>query len=148
MVTCSVEEDGVPCDGISYCRTMCRKHYKRWYKWGDPLKTAGFTERGTPMAFLQDVASMDIAEECVLWPYGCNSKGYPLVSVEGRHKSAGQVVLRLVGADQPSPHHDALHSCDNPKCVAWWHLRWGTQTENTDDARRRGVMSNQHGPWS
>lgn len=30
------------------------------------------------------------------------------------------------------------HTCDNPRCINWYHLLAGTQVENMADMRRRG----------
>lgn len=37
QTTCSVVEDGTRCDRVRYGHGLCSKHWKRWYKHGDPL---------------------------------------------------------------------------------------------------------------
>lgn len=36
------------------------------------------------------------------------------------------------------PSHIAMHTCDNPRCVLWAHLREGTDADNLADMRAKG----------
>lgn len=75
--------------------------------------------------------------KCRDWPWLVNNKGYATITWEGRQAKVGHLVLELSGRPRPEGAMQ-LHSCDNPRCVAPWHLRWGTAQENVADAIARG----------
>jgi hypothetical protein len=141
MADCSIES----CDKIAYCRGWCKAHYTHWQRHGYPATTNPRIPMGTAQDFVRQAAVAEREDACLLWPYG-TARGRPMVSVGGPvMRYVGQVVLELRGQPRPSLSHGALHHCDNPLCVAWWHLYWGTQVDNGRDmiARKRGA--NQHG---
>ncbi len=79
-------------------------------------------------------------DECVLWPFVTDSKGYGRLQIERCVVRATHVSLELSGLPRPLPPYDlALHSCDVPRCVNPAHLRWGTEADNIADkvSRRR-----------
>jgi hypothetical protein len=87
--------------------------------------------------WLRDLATGPQGVECVDWPWSSNQKGYGVLG----QQRATHLVLEYASRDRPAPPRDqALHSCDRPICVAPWHLRWGTQAENTQEARDRGLL--------
>ncbi len=51
-----------------------------------------------------------------------------------------RLVLRLHDGKEFVRGLQALHSCDVRNCCNVEHLRWGTATENSDDARERGRL--------
>lgn len=50
----------------------------------------------------------------------------------GDDRSASRAVLEMF-IGRPLGDEYALHSCDNKRCVNWWHLRPGTHEENMKD---------------
>lgn len=90
-------------------------------------------------AWLAEVAEREPTGECIDWPWGTNSYGYGRIAVDGVQRLVTHIVLEAVGLPRPpAPADRALHSCDRPLCVAPWHLRWGTQRQNAEDAISRG----------
>lgn len=102
-------------------------------------RLADFT-RSERIIWVRAVATSDQrGRRCIEWPWAKNNKGYGVIGWNGQRK-AGHVILELSGRERPSPAHHQLHSCDNPGCVAPWHLRWGTNAENVADAVSRGRL--------
>lgn len=52
-----------------------------------------------------------------------------------------RLVCHTFNGDPPSPKHRVLHSDGNPANNQSGNLRWGTQTDNLEDARRHGTMA-------
>ena len=73
---------------------------------------------------------------CIHWTGPRNDKGYGVIHVAGRKQSAHRYSYELQKG--PLGGLNALHSCDNPRCVNIKHLRPGTQLENMQDAKARG----------
>lgn len=78
---------------------------------------------------------------CRLW-LGClDSRSlYGVVKYRGRQRSAHAVALILATGQDPAG-MCAMHSCDNPRCCAPEHLRWGTNQENMADKVSKGRQS-------
>lgn len=71
-------------------------------------------------------------DEC--WPWtGKTTRGYG----RWRGRQATHVALERAGL-YAEPGQEALHSCDNPPCVNVRHLRWGSRSQNVQDAEQRG----------
>jgi hypothetical protein len=86
---------------------------------------------------------------CRDWPYKSLVRGYPVVKIGGRSGRVvrvSNVVLERHGMPRPDDKHEALHSCDRPICCAYWHLRWGTRSENIAEciARNRFGTGERH----
>lgn len=69
---------------------------------------------------------------CQLWNGNAERRG-----IIGR-RYAYVVACLLAHGPAPTGKPFALHSCDQPGCIAPEHLRWGTQSENMTDAVERG----------
>jgi len=90
------------------------------------------------LAWLDDLVQQAPDGACRDWPGAVNSKGYAAIKWQGRQAKVGHVVLELTGRPKPDVKSWQLHSCDQPRCVAPWHLRWGTSDENIQDKVARG----------
>ncbi len=83
---------------------------------------------------------------CIEWPFGVSaSGGYGTLADAGGEYGTDivtrQVLLAVIGEPPEPPVGQrilALHSCDNPPCIAPEHLRWGTEADNVDDKMKRG----------
>jgi hypothetical protein len=72
---------------------------------------------------------------CLIFTGSADTWGYGNLYDHGRTVRAHRVVLeQLTG---PHPNLLALHSCDNPLCCNYWHLRWGTHADNMRDRAER-----------
>lgn len=121
------------CTTRTKARGLCHKHYQRWRKTGDPL--GGKTPKGAIPALVAALAAEEPDGLCRPTPYARDAKGYGVTKVNGRLVKITHLVLEATGRPRP-PGLMALHSCDNPPCLAPWHLRWGTNSENQLDRWR------------
>lgn len=118
-------------------RGFCSSHWKRWRRYGDPLK--GDIIHGDARRFI-DAAVDYKSDGCLLWPYGVNRQGYGQVAYNGNTYRAHNLVCRLVYGDPSSPRHQAAHACGNRLCIAPSHLRWKTPKGNNADKRLHGTL--------
>lgn len=100
---------------------------------------AGGTFYGEPQEYYRTVVLAHIADECLFWPYGANTYGYPVMD--------GKYVNRLVCEEEhgPSPADDldAAHSCGKGHlgCVARRHVSWKTRAGNHADKIEHGTAT-------
>jgi hypothetical protein len=89
--------------------------------------------------------------QCWPWLAGSGEKGYGRFRIDGKLLSSHHVAWEMAHGvplpDYPADYHGAVvrHSCDNPRCCNWRHLRHGTQLENVEDMDvkgRRHIASN------
>ncbi len=86
-----------------------------------------------PVRFSKYVAKKG---RCLVWTGGRDKNGYGKFKVMYSDKRATHAAFFL--RYDRWPKKNILHSCDNPPCVYWRHLREGTPKENTADCIRRG----------
>lgn len=117
----------------------CARHYRRWYRYGNPL--AGGEYKGRCLAYLRDVVMAYEGDECLIWPYARNNYGYGKIKVSGRNHIASRFVCEEHRGPPPTPEHEAAHSCGNGHlaCVTKRHLDWKTVVENSADMVLHGT---------
>lgn len=132
--TCSL--DG--CERPIRSNGLCSKHYYRANAHGDPLAPIQEKDPAGKLAWLQALAAQEPTGECVDWPWSLRSTGYGQFRLEGKNRCVPHLSLEFSGRPRPAaPNNQSLHSCDRRICVAPWHLRWGNQSENMQDAWAR-----------
>ena len=142
---CSIEGCGRPVDA----RNLCGTHYKRWQKYGDPLRlsfgTAGPAVEKSPEIYLRQRFESRIKKApsgCWLWTGGIygsrNAERGPrgALQIGGKIFSASRTSWRLYKGEIPEGLF-VLHDCDNSLCVNPEHLYLGTQAQNMDDVAKR-----------
>ncbi len=77
-------------------------------------------------------------DECWPWTAGRMSTGYGAFAHKRQQFAASRFALVLTTGFIPDRHLHACHSCDNPPCCNPAHLRWGTVSDNAQDAIERG----------
>jgi hypothetical protein len=130
---CSV--DG--CDRRADARGLCKKHWRRWRRNGDPGEAADRRPGIRPFTAAQWVgafwAKVDRAGDCWLWTGARQSMGYGMYSDQPVHRVARELTYG------PIPNGlFVCHACDRPACVNPAHLLLGTQLANITDAQRKG----------
>jgi hypothetical protein len=119
---------------------MCRSHYKRFLRHGDPL--AGRTAQGEPERYLKTVVMTYDGDECLRWPYA-SSVGYAVTTIDGKREYVSRYVCIKAHGEPPTPKHEAAHSCGNGNlgCVTKRHLSWKTGAENQADRIPHGTSN-------
>ncbi len=129
------------CGSRQWSRGWCRKHYYRWHKHGDPLKTViAFTQAGLPRSFIDGLPTS--GEGCVRWPFAKNNVGYAQINNrKSGKKLVSRIVCEIANGPPPTDTHVAAHECGkgHEACVAPWHLKWKTPAENSADMVRHGT---------
>jgi hypothetical protein len=133
---CSVEECGSPVR----CQGLCNAHYLRLRKHGDTsVVIKRSTPRGQPLRFLESVPLKGLG--CLTWPFGRDARGIAKINHCGSMKNAARVMCEHAYGSPPQDNAEAAHSCGkaHEACIAPWHLRWATPTENQADRLLHGT---------
>ena len=130
---CSI--DG--CDKAPKYAGLCRPHYDRRLRHGDPL--AGRTYRGAARDFVDYAASFD-GDECLFWPFSAVD-GYGVLRWGGATQRVNRVICSILYGD-PQPRDEAAHSCGNGHlgCCNGRHLRWASPSANAADKFLHGTQ--------
>lgn len=89
---------------------------------------------------LLDMIDTD-TDECIIWPYGDNGKGYGQVRCNGKDQLTHRLALELTKGPPPHPSMQACHGpCHNRACCNPKHLSWKSNQENQMDKWRDGTM--------
>ena len=85
----------------------------------------------------------DEASGCLLWVKSKSPSGYGKFRLNGKHERAHRVAFIMGGGELSAEKPQVLHSCDNPACCEFTHLRAGDQGENHRDKawKNRGTRS-------
>lgn len=102
---------------------------------------------GARRAEFERLALLD-TDDCVEWLFSKNSKGYGLVSVDGKVRTTHSVVCERHNGPRPTGYH-AAHRCGTKACINYRHLRWATPKENEADKRDHGrvCVGARNGRW-
>ncbi len=116
-------------------RDMCRKHYQRWWKYGDatyitPLNKDKF------WALVDKTPGFGRDGSCWIFTGHKDEDGYGRLSIEGHRQFAHRYVFFLTHGHYPEP--IGRHTCDNPPCCRPEHIIEGTSQDNVADRQERG----------
>ena len=131
---CSI--DG--CDKTHSALSLCKSHYSRWKKHGDPL--GGRTFRGEPERFYRETVLTYGGDTCLIWPFS-RSVGYGKINRDGKPAWVHRLVCQEIHGPPPTPKHQAAHSCGkgHEGCVTPAHISWKSQKENESDKLIHGT---------
>lgn len=134
---CSIPNCGKP----HYGHGLCAMHNYRRKKRGSP--TSGRTFNGLAEKFFEEVVLNCYSDECLIWPYSRNPKGYAVMARHGQKRT--MLVHRRACEARHGPPPDrkqqAAHSCGRGRdaCVNPCHVRWDDQKGNESDKLEHGT---------
>jgi hypothetical protein len=133
-VVCSVPS----CGKTAIKRGYCGSHYKRFWRYGDPL--AGGTEKGAIPRWIDEHIGHQ-GDECLIWPFSRNANGYGILAKKMGSGIATRVICERAYGPPPTPDHEAAHTCGNGQngCANPRHLTWKNHTENMADTLVHGT---------
>lgn len=124
-------------------RGWCNAHYHRWVLYGDPERGGPLgPAKGYALEFFENVVLTYEGDECLIWPYYRNYKGYGTVRYKNRQGNVHRFACIEANGPPPSPLHEAAHSCGNGRlgCCNPNHLSWKTPVENNADKIIHGTV--------
>ena len=89
-------------------------------------------KRGELPSFLEEALEY-CGDECLIWPYSNDSKGYPALKLFGKMTRISKIICNETYGSKPTIKHEVAHSCGCKLCVNPKHLRWATPKENRAD---------------
>lgn len=138
MKTCSIED----CCNTALTRGLCKAHYTRLCRHGDPLAgRRSPAARGEPLRYISEVVLKYQGDDCLVWPFSKDGKGYGQAFIDGRTTKVHRYICALVNGESPTPKHEAAHGCGKGHlgCVNPQHLIWKTRAENQADRLLHGT---------
>jgi hypothetical protein len=123
------------CELPKLSRGMCKRHYTRWWKYGDPLAGRGFQGLTTLQRFWQYVEKSD--DGCWVWR-GPRSRGYGVLA-DGNVRGCPFIRAHVFSWRLHNDNAEILdglevrHLCGNPPCCNPGHLVLGTHAQNMQD---------------
>lgn len=119
------------CGLPSVGRGFCKKHYRAFMAYGDPLEAKNL--RGVPFG---ERYVVDPDSGCWLWIGSTVTCGYGIWHAHGQHTAHRASYVMHKGPIPGGLH--VLHKCDRPGCVNPDHLFLGTHQDNMADLRTKG----------
>lgn len=134
---CSIAE----CNRPHNAKGLCRAHYGRMRRNGDPLMRSNRTPDGEAQRYLEQVVGFD-GMGCLKWPYNTDSNGYGRIRFKGRDSLVHRVVCELAHGAPPTPRYHAAHLCGKGSqgCCSPKHLAWATAKQNAAHKEQHGTV--------
>ena len=136
---CTIED----CSKPIIAKGLCRNHYQRMRRHGDPHKGVG-TEHGLPLGFIKEAIKTKNKINCIVFPYSLDADGYGQVWYKGTRRVAHRLALTLFSGSPTDSKLLALHRplvCHNTSCVNPHHIYWGNYTQNALDKKLDGTTN-------
>lgn len=132
---CSI--DG--CHNKAKARNLCGKHWVRLKDHGDPLGGRQFN--GAAVKYLNDVVLTYCENDCLIWPFNKDRKGYGSCVIGAKRQTVSRYVCQIVHGEPSHEQLVAAHSCGNGHlgCVNPLHIEWKTVQENQADRKIHGT---------
>ncbi len=133
------------CDCKHYAKGICRKHYMRLHRGGNP-HVASCKELSFEARFRNKLGTQDPATGCIEWTAGHTEKGYGHMWRAGKTVLSHRIAYELKNGPIPEG-MKVCHTCDNPPCCNEEHLFLGTNADNMSDmvAKGRSARGEKHG---
>lgn len=128
------------CRALVFCGGMCRAHYMRWWRHGNPEIN---NKRGPKVStrplfdLIEEQVEIDPNSGCWLWPNSVAGLGYGVISRRKVQYYVHRVTWEHFNGSVPEGMY-ICHHCDTPPCTNPAHLFLGTPMENTHDMMRKG----------
>ncbi len=134
MIDCKESE----CLNEAHSLGWCIKHYKNFYRHGNPSATFIRTRNGSSIQDkLLSKSKINSENGCLEWFGAVNSKGYGKLTINKKtiaaHRLSYQDHYKVDISGQL-----LMHICDNPKCINPKHLVMGTIKDNINDKVTKG----------
>jgi len=121
---------------------MCERHHLRRISERDLARRKPRRPRGSIQAFVYDVVVPFSGNDCLIWPFSRNRKGYAQGNVDGKVRNLSRYVCTIANGNPPSQELEAAHQCGKGHlgCVNPQHLVWKTHAENMADKDVHGTL--------
>lgn len=117
-------------------RWMCRVHYVRWKKHGDPLRVDPGGPH-CPSLLERFWVQVDKSGDCWLWTGAKSPSGYGQFAVNRQPTRVHRYSWELANGPIPAG-LSVLHRCDVRNCLKPEHLWLGTAADNQRDMTEKG----------
>lgn len=129
QATCCVDE----CERTAIARLMCKLHYERWRRHGDPAYAA--TTRNMSKFFWSKVDQSN-PDDCWPWTGQISDNGYGMFGGSGAHRAAYRFAVGPIDAEvldhrcHESAECQLGDACPHRRCCNPAHLKPSTQQDN------------------
>lgn len=129
--TCTFKD----CNRQVLAKRLCVNHYTKVKR--DRTVQRRRLDTKAYREFVESAIATD-SPDCIEWPTRRSGFGYAHIRIDGVGYQAHVYVCLRAHGTPPTDKPWACHGCDNPRCINWRHLRWGSPQDNSDDRIVRG----------
>jgi len=119
---------------------LCSMHYSRLRRDGEIGDSQSVY--GAPLSFLFAALKSE-TDECIIWPFCRNHRGYGHLTVDNEHVAAHRFICEKVNGSSTQETNWALHSCGRGEdgCINPRHIKWGSAKQNAKDRDLHGTSN-------